>query len=81
MERDEMLTRVSQLLRDIFDDTNLDISEGDSQETIEDWDSLAHINIVSALEDEFNVSFDIADIPNTRTVKGILDVLENKQVE
>lgn len=78
MEREEILKRVNQVFIDIFDNPNLVISEDDSQESVEDWDSLAHINIISALEDEFNVDFDISDIPCTRTIKGILDILERK---
>ena len=35
-----------------------EINEESSPDTIESWDSLRHMNIVIALEEEFNVQFD-----------------------
>ena len=38
-----------------------DIDENSSLETVENWDSLQHINLIMALEEEFGVRVDVDD--------------------
>lgn len=42
------------------------------------WDSVAHLNVVLAVEEEFGVSFDTADIPRLRTVGAFLARLQQR---
>ena len=47
--------RLQEIFRDIFDDEELIIREDMSANDIEDWDSLAQINLIIAIEKEFKV--------------------------
>ena len=38
-----------------------DIDENSSLETVENWDSLQHVNLIMALEEEFGVQVDVDD--------------------
>lgn len=49
-----------------------------SQETFKKWDSLRHLNLVVALEEEFGVTFTAGDISTLTSYKAILDALEHK---
>lgn len=52
-----------------------DIGEESSMDTIASWDSLHHMNLVLALEEEFGVSVpdeDAADITSYRLIKTVL---------
>ena len=49
--------RLQEIFRDIFDDEELVITEDMSANDIEDWDSLAQINLIIAIEKEFKVKF------------------------
>ena len=54
------------------------ITPDSSMDTIEGWDSLKHMNLVIALEDEFGVSIpdeDAADITSYALVKVVLEDL------
>jgi acyl carrier protein len=54
------------------------ITPDSSMDTIEGWDSLKHMNLVIALEDEFGVSIpdeDAADITSYDLVKVVLEDL------
>jgi len=42
-----------------------------SQETCDKWDSLQHLNIIVALEDAFDVSFEPEDIAKMKSVQDI----------
>ena len=47
------------------------ISEASSPEDIERWDSLRHMQLILAIEDEFGVTFSDDDIPNLLTLRAI----------
>jgi acyl carrier protein len=52
------------------------INEESSPDTIEEWDSLSHLNLIMALEQEFGISFSEEQIMNLLNVKLILQTLE-----
>jgi len=54
------------------------ITELSSPDTIESWDSLKHINMIVALEEEFNVEFTDDNITEMINMKLILVVLLEK---
>ena len=47
------------------------LSESDSPETIEGWDSMNHLSLMLALEDEFGVRLDAEDVANLVSVGAI----------
>ena len=55
-----------------------EITEDTSTDTIEVWDSLRHIQIVLALEEEFKVEFDEDIVPDMTSFQKIYSVLEEK---
>jgi acyl carrier protein len=59
----------------IFSVASTDISEEASPDTIENWDSLRHMNLVLALEEEFGVEFtddQVVEILSFRLIKLVL---------
>jgi acyl carrier protein len=42
------------------------------------WTSLAHITLISAVEQEFNVSFEMDEILNIKTIEDISRLLEDR---
>lgn len=59
---------------------NVDVSRIDanaSSDTIESWDSLRHMNLVLALEDEFGVSLPDEDAANATSYPLLVLVLQD----
>ena len=52
-----MKEKVYQILGQVMNVPIKEINEESSPDTIEDWDSLRHMNLVLALEEEFSVQF------------------------
>lgn len=52
------------------------IDEAVSVDTVSTWDSLQHINLVLALEEEFNVRFSVDDIGLITSYPAIIKVLD-----
>ena len=57
MEKSAVISELETIFRDYFDDPDLELTPETSQETIEDWDSLAQISLLVAIEKHFQVRF------------------------
>ena len=66
------------IFRDVFDDEQLQLRDELSPETLAAWDSLGHIRLISALEDELQLSFTLDEIEAMTSVAKILAVLADK---
>ena len=66
-----MEKRIKQVMASVFDINDSDIDENASPDTIGAWDSLHHMNLIVALEEEFNVSFTEDDMSNLLNYKLI----------
>jgi acyl carrier protein len=54
---DDVEERTLQVFRDIFADDELNVSDSTTAADVPGWDSLAHINLMFAIEAEFDVQF------------------------
>ena len=54
------------------------ISADSSPEMIESWDSVHHLNLVLALEQEFNLQFEPEEIDAMKDIQHILEILGSK---
>lgn len=79
MKRDEVFSGVQEIFRDIFDDTDLIINNLTNSENIEDWDSLNHINLVSAIEKEFKIRFALGELMEIKDVGAMIDLMMFKK--
>ncbi len=70
--------KLQTIFRDVFDDESLNIKREYSAADIEDWDSLAQINLIVAIEKEFNLKFNINDITALANIGDMLDLIEKK---
>lgn len=78
MTREELLTAVTEILRDIFDDDELIVTEETCSDDVEDWDSLEQINILVAIQERFGIQFSLDDVKGLENVGETLDLIERK---
>ena len=67
--------RINNVMSAVFEIPIGQINEDSSPDTIESWDSLKHMNLVSALEEEFDISFtdfEILEMMNFPLIKLII---------
>ena len=74
----EIVSRMTEVFRDVFELPNLEINETDSQEQIAGWDSMAHVRLVIALEEEFDIQFDSDEIAVTVSVGAFAELISTK---
>ncbi len=55
------------------------ITADSSQDTIVEWDSLRHMNLIVALEEEFSIVFSEDEMVEMLSFKIICDILKSKK--
>jgi len=75
---DELYARLTPIFRDIFDDDDLTPTPTLSADQVDGWDSLAHINLVVAIEQDFGVRFAATEIEGLSNVGEFVGVLASK---
>jgi len=78
MTRKELFDGVQDIFRDIFDEDNMVIEDKTTSDDIEDWDSLNHINLVSAIEKEFEIRFALGELMALKDVGAMIDLMIEK---
>ena len=78
MTRDEVHKRLTAVFRDIFDDPSLEITDKTTADDIADWDSITHINLITAVEQEFKVSFSTKDVKSLKNVGDFVGLIATR---
>jgi len=73
--------RITDLMVQVFGVDAKDLSEQSSPDTIEEWDSMSHINLILALEREFQVKFTAEESVEMLSVKLVELTLSEKGVD
>ena len=73
------LDQVRNIASDIFGVPANKITAESSPETIENWDSMQHLNLVLAVEEKFGVQLAPEDIEQMKNVGAIATLVEKLQ--
>ena len=73
---DNIYKRLTQVFRDYFDDDSIEIDEDTTADDIDDWDSLSHITLMSAIEDEFGVKFTMGEVSGMENVGEMAEIIK-----
>ena len=75
---DKIADRVKSVISAVFEIPADKIGEESSPDNIESWDSLKHMNMVVALEDEFNIQFTDDELIELINMKLIMVIIREK---
>ena len=64
----EIYNRLNEVFREVFDDDSITVNAETTAADIEDWDSLTHIQLIAAVEDEFGVKFSMKQVSSMKNV-------------
>jgi acyl carrier protein len=70
--------RLARVFQEQFDDEELEIFEAMTAEDIEEWDSLMHIVLVVAIEKEFGIRLNAAEVGKLKNVGAMIKLLEER---
>lgn len=75
MSREEVFERLNEVFRDVFDDEGITVTDATTADDIEDWDSLEHINLLAAVEQEFGMKFNMGQVVSMKNVGEMADII------
>ena len=77
----ENLNKYNTIFKNVFLTDESELNENFTILNIEKWDSVAHMHLISELEDAFNIMFDTNDIINFSSYKSGMEILNKYGVD
>jgi acyl carrier protein len=78
LSKDEIIERLDDVFRDVFDDDTLEVDENTTADDIEDWDSIEHITLIGAVEDEFKMRLKMGEVSGMKDVGEMIGIIEQR---
>jgi len=78
MERNEVLKQVNDIFIDVLEKEDIVLTDQTTANDIEEWDSLAHIHLVVAIERKFKIRFASKEIQSWDNVGELIDCICSK---
>ena len=75
----DLLSEVQEIFRSVFDDDSLNIDAQTNSSTVPDWDSLAHLSLVTAIERRFKIRFALGELQGLDDVGALIMLIEKKR--
>ncbi len=78
MTKDAIFARLTDILRDVFDDDEIVARPDLTAAQVDGWDSLAHLRVIFAVERAFGVSFAAAQVGGLENVGALAELIARK---
>ena len=78
MDKEKILQELQPIFHDVFDDDEIVVTNSTNAAQIEDWDSLAQIRLVVAIEKHFSIKFNFGELQDLNDVGDMIDVIQKK---
>ncbi len=75
MSREEVFAKLNEVFQDVFDDDTITVTDTTTADDIEEWDSLEHINLIAAVEQEFGMKFNMGQVVSMKNVGEMADII------
>ena len=75
MNRDEMLAKIEPILRDLFDEYEGPVTPALNAEDVEQWDSLANVQLIVMVEKQFGVKFSTSEVSSLKNLGALADLV------
>tara|TARA_B100000214_G_scaffold183359_1_gene132238 strand:- start:258 stop:506 length:249 start_codon:yes stop_codon:yes gene_type:complete len=81
MDNSEILESIKEIVIDVLDieDSDTFILIGSSKiEEYSEWDSLAHINIITQIESTFDIRFSLDEVENFNEISDFIKIINSR---
>jgi acyl carrier protein len=76
---DPILTRLTSIFREVFDDDDLVLKPELTANDVDGWDSLAHIRLILSVQKAFGVKFSAVEMSRLKNVGDLVALTKRKQ--
>lgn len=78
MNKSEILEKLTPIFRDVFEMSDLVLTDDLSANDVDNWTSLTHMLIMTKIEETFNITFKLKELKKLQNVGDMITVLEEK---
>lgn len=78
MTKQEILAKMQDIFRDVLDNDDIVLSEETTAQDIEEWNSLTQVQLITAIEQTFNIRFSLMEMMNWTRVGEIAEGIMGK---
>jgi acyl carrier protein len=78
MTKAEILESLDKLVGEILEADDLRLTRETTADDVDGWDSVAHVNILVAVESTFGIRFDSREIGSLSSVGVLIDMIDVK---
>ena len=78
MERKVIFEKLTEIFRDVMDNDEIVLEENTTAEDIEEWDSLAHVQLIERIESVFGLKFSAKEMMSWEDVGEFVDSIAEK---
>jgi len=73
-------SRIILVMSSVFETEHESINEESSVDNVENWDSIRHLNLILALEEEFRITIPDEEVGNLVNFK-LIEIIVNEQLK
>lgn len=73
-----ILAELQPIFSDVLDLPDLQLTPQSNATNVEGWDSLAHVNLVVAIEKRFGIKFALGELRDLKNVGEMVDLIQKK---
>jgi acyl carrier protein len=74
MQQQEVLSKLQEVFDSVFLE-KVDVTPTLSAQDVEEWDSLTHVSLILATENEFGIRFRVGEVEATKNVGDLADLI------
>lgn len=78
MEKNEILAKLQDIFRDVLDNEDITISFESCADDYDEWDSLAHVQLVAEIQKSMNIKFTAREMISWDTVGDMCETIQSK---
>jgi acyl carrier protein len=81
MDRNSIITELTPIFQDVLDLPDLALTPESSANNVDGWDSLAHVNLVVAIEKHYKLKFALGELQGLKNVGEMADLIVRKRTK
>lgn len=78
MQEQEIYAKLTEIMRDVFDDESVVATPELTANDVKEWDSVNHVTLVVAMEQAFGIRFKSAELERMKNVSQLVETIEKK---
>lgn len=79
MSEKTIIERIQSIIRDVFGDDSIIIDRSTNTSEVPGWDSITHISILEAIQDEFCINLTLDEMIELTDIQSIINKIIEKK--